>query len=96
MEVRMKDGQETLEQEIKTYKNKAKELTEKAREKYLENINDIKEMAKLVGGEASVRTRELIDHVEEYIETHPKKSALIGLGIGVGIGIILSALIRRD
>ena len=85
-----------LEQEIKNYKNKAKELTTKAREKYLENVNDIKEMAKLVGGEASVRAKELVDHVDEYIEENPKKAALWGVGIGIGIGIIVTSLLRRD
>ncbi|PJE02782.1 MAG: hypothetical protein CK427_06910 [Leptospira sp.] len=85
-----------LEQEIKNYKSKAKELTNKAREKYLENINDIKEMAKLVGGEASVRAKELIDHVDEFIEENPKKAALWGFGIGVGVGVILTSLLKRD
>ncbi len=92
----MKETEATLDEEIRNYKIKAKELTEKAREKYLENINDIRETAKLVGGEVSIRAKELVDHIDEYVETHPKKSALIGLGIGVGIGIILSALLRRD
>lgn len=92
----MEETNATLEQEIKNYKSKAKELTEKAREKYLENVNDIREMAKLVGGEASIRAKELVEHVDEYVETHPKKSALIGMGIGVGIGVILTALLRRD
>ncbi|NCN09468.1 MAG: DUF883 family protein [Leptospira sp.] len=85
-----------LEQEIKNYKNKAKELTGKAREKYLENVNDIKEMAKLVGGEVSVRSKELVDHLDEYIEENPKKAALWGVGIGVGVGIIISSLFRRN
>lgn len=92
----MEETTSNLEQEIKNYKIKAKELTGKAREKYLENVNDIREMAKLVGGEASIRAKELVDHVEEYAETHPKKAALWGVGIGVGIGLILSAILRRD
>lgn len=92
----MENTAASLEDEIQNYKSKAKELTEKAREKYLENVNDIREMAKLVGGEASIRAKELVDHVDEYVETHPKKSALIGVGVGIGIGIILSAMLRRD
>lgn len=92
----MEETTSNIEQEIQNYKAKAKELTDKAREKYLENVNDIREMAKLVGGEASIRAKELVDHVDEYVETHPKKAALWGVGIGVGIGLLLSALLRRD
>jgi ElaB protein len=92
----MENTATSLEQEIKNYKSKAKELTEKAREKYLENVNDVREMAKLLGGEASVRAKELADHVDEYIEEHPRKAALWGLGIGVGLGLVLGAILRRD
>ena len=86
----------SLEQEIKNYKNKAKELKDKAREKYLENVNDVRDMARMIGGEASVRAKELVDHVEEYVEENPKKAVLWGVGLGVGVGIILTALLRRD
>ena len=53
-------------------------------------------MAKLLGGEASVRAKELVEHVDEYIEENPKKAALWGFGIGVGVGLVISAILRRD
>jgi len=84
-----------FQQEIKKSKSDAKIIKERAREKYLEQISDIKERIKQIGGEAGEKAKQILDNTGEYIKENPQKSALIGLSIGIGIGVLLGMLIRR-
>lgn len=81
--------------EIKKSKSNSKIIEERAREKYLEQVSDIKERIKQIGGEAGEKAKQIIDNTGEYIKENPQKSALIGLSVGIGIGVLIGLLIRR-
>ncbi|EPG72663.1 PF05957 family protein [Leptospira broomii serovar Hurstbridge str. 5399] len=86
---------ESLNEELESLKEKAKKITGKAREEYLEHVSDLKERLKQVTGETSERAKQIIDQTGVYIKENPQKATLIGLGVGVGLGLIIGLLIRR-
>ncbi|PJZ70769.1 hypothetical protein CH373_07590 [Leptospira perolatii] len=86
---------ESISEEIESLKDKAKKITGKARDEYLEHVSDLKEKLKKVTGETSEKAKQIIDQTGVYIKENPQKATLIGLGVGVGIGILIGMLIRR-
>lgn len=89
------DESKNIKSEIEARKHERKLVNERAREKYLEHVSDIKERIKQFGGEAGEKAKQIIDNAGEYIKENPQKSALIGLSVGVGIGVLIGMLIRR-
>ncbi len=90
-----KENPEEFASEVKTRQHEAKLIKDRAREKYLEQVSDLKERIKQFGGEAGEKAKQVIDSAGEYIKENPQKSALIGLSVGVGLGVIIGMLIRR-
>ncbi|MGJ4789231.1 DUF883 family protein [Leptospira koniambonensis] len=86
---------DNLSEELQILKDKAKQITGKAREEYLEHVSDLKEKLKQVTGETSEKAKQIIDQTGTYIKENPQKATLIGLGVGVGIGMIVGMLIGR-
>ncbi|TGK38355.1 DUF883 family protein [Leptospira gomenensis] len=84
-----------LNEEVESLKDKAKRITGKAREEYLEHVSDLKEKIKHISGETSEKAKQIIDETGAYIKENPQKAALIGLGVGVGVGLLIGMLIRR-
>lgn len=89
------DKSDEFASEIESRKHQAKLIKDRAREKYLEQVSDLKERIKQFGGEAGEKAKQVIDNAGEYIKENPQKSALIGLSVGVGLGILIGMLIRR-
>ena len=89
------EAQQRLETEYKILSQESKNIKKRARENYLEQISDISEKIKHYGDEASVKAKEVIDNMGEYITKHPQKAALIGVGVGVGLGLLVGLLVRR-
>ena len=77
------------------YAQTAKEINRRAREKYLEQVTDVKEKLKIVSGDAGTKAKEAIDTIGVYVTENPQKSALISLGVGVGLGILIGSFLSR-
>ncbi len=86
---------ENLVDEIKSLIEESKKINLKAREHYLEQVSDFSEKIKHLGDEATTKAKQVIDHVGEYIDKNPQKSALIGLGVGISLGVLIGTLIRK-
>lgn len=86
---------DSLSEELQNLKNKAKKITGKAREEYLEHVSDLKEKLKQVTGETSEKAKQIIDQTGTYIKENPQKATLISLGVGVGLGLVIGLLLRR-
>lgn len=89
------ENTENLVDEIKTLKEESKKINSKAREHYLEQVSDLSEKIKQLGGEAGTKAKQVLDKASEYIDQNPQKSALIGLGVGVGLGLLVGLMIRN-
>jgi ElaB protein len=77
------------------YAQKAKEINRRAREKYLEQITDVKEKLKLVSDDAGTKAKDAIDKMSIYATENPQKAALITLGVGFGLGLLVGSFLRR-
>lgn len=89
------EAQEKLVAEFKTLSQESKNIKKRAREHYLEQVSDISEKIKHIGDEASIKAKEVIDNVGEYITKNPQKATLIGVSVGIGVGLLLGLLVRR-
>ncbi len=85
----------SLREEIKTYEKKAKEIEARAKEKYMEQVSDIKQKFGKVGEEATLKAREVIDNVGNYVKENPQKAAIIGFSAGLGLGLALGWLFKK-
>ncbi len=81
--------------EIKMYEKKAKEIERRAKEKYMEQVSDIKQKLSRASEEASVRAKEVIDNVGTYVKENPQKAAVIGFGVGLGLGLALGWFFKK-
>lgn len=86
----------SIQQEQIHYKEKSKEIANKAREKYLEQVSDFKERVKYMSGEATEKAKEVIDTVGTYVKENPQKASVIAIVLGVFIGFVLSLFFRRS
>lgn len=85
----------SLIEEIKMYEKKAKEIESIAKEKYMEQVSDIKQKLGKVSEEAGLRAKEVIDTVGTYVKENPQKAAVVGFSLGLGIGIALGWMFKR-
>jgi len=85
----------SLIEEIKMYEKKAKEIESVAKEKYMEQVSDIKQKLGKVSEEAGLRAKEVIDTVGTYVKENPQKAAVVGFSLGLGIGIALGWMFKR-
>lgn len=85
-----------LAEEIKHLESESKNINKRAREHYLEQISDFSEKIKQLGDNASVKAKQVIDKVGDYVSENPQKSALVGIGIGLGVGLLLGYLLKKN
>ncbi|BDA80696.1 hypothetical protein LPTSP3_g36260 [Leptospira kobayashii] len=88
-------SQKTLIDEIKLYEKKAKEIERRAKEKYMEQVSDIKQKLGKASEEASIRAKEVIDNVGTYVKENPQKAAVIGFSVGLGLGLALGWFFKK-
>lgn len=87
--------EKSLIDEIKLYEKKAKEIEQRAKEKYMEQVSDIKQKLGKASEEASIRAKEVIDNVGSYVKENPQKAAVIGFGVGLGLGLALGWFFKK-
>ncbi|EOQ87098.1 PF05957 family protein [Leptospira yanagawae serovar Saopaulo str. Sao Paulo = ATCC 700523] len=87
--------EKSLIDEIKLYEKKAKEIEQRAKEKYMEQVSDIKQKLGKASEEASIRAKEVIDNVGNYVKENPQKAAVIGFGVGLGLGLALGWFFKK-
>ncbi|TGM71899.1 DUF883 family protein [Leptospira levettii] len=87
--------EKSLIDEIKLYEKKAKEIEQRAKEKYMEQVSDIKQKLGKAREEASIRAKEVIDNVGSYVKENPQKAAVIGFGVGLGLGLALGWFFKK-
>ncbi|TGL61875.1 DUF883 family protein [Leptospira ognonensis] len=85
----------SLIDEVKSYEKKAKEIERIAREKYMEQVSDIKQKFGKVSEDATLKAKEVIDNVGNYVKENPQKAAVIGFGVGLGLGLALGWFFKR-
>ncbi|XDD56089.1 hypothetical protein AB3N62_18550 [Leptospira sp. WS4.C2] len=85
----------SLIDEIKLYEKKAKEIEQRAKEKYMEQVSDIKQKLGKASEEASIKAKEVIDTVGTYVKENPQKAAVIGFGVGLGLGLALGWFFKK-
>lgn len=85
----------SLIDEIKLYEKKAKEIEQRAKEKYMEQVSDIKQKLGKASEEASIKAKEVIDTVGTYVKENPQKAAVIGFGVGLGLGLALGWVFKK-
>lgn len=85
----------SLMDEIKLYEKKAKEIERRAKEKYMEQVSDIKQKLGKASEEATIRAKEVIDTVGNYVKENPQKAAVMGFGLGLGLGLALGWFFKK-
>ncbi|MGE8722962.1 hypothetical protein ACO2KH_16240 [Leptospira terpstrae] len=85
----------SLIDEIKLYEKKAKEIEQRAKEKYMEQVSDIKQKLGKASEEASIKAKEVIDTVGTYVKDNPQKAAVIGFSVGLGLGLTLGWFFKK-
>ncbi|EMY59695.1 hypothetical protein [Leptospira terpstrae] len=85
----------SLIDEIKLYEKKAKEIEQRAKEKYMEQVSDIKQKLGKASEEASIKAKEVIDTVGTYVKDNPQKAAVIGFSVGLGLGLALGWFFKK-
>ncbi|MCZ8155600.1 MAG: hypothetical protein O9264_05750 [Leptospira sp.] len=85
----------SLIDEIKLYEKKAKEIERIAKEKYMEQVSDIKQKFGKVSEDATLKAKEVIDTVGTYVKENPQKAAVIGFGVGLGLGMAIGWFFKR-
>lgn len=89
------ENTENINSEVEQYQEESKKINKRARSNYLEQVSDVQEKIKQIGGDASDRAKQVIDQLGEYIKNNPQRATLLGLGIGVSLGVAIGVLIRR-